>query len=101
MRTSTTFFLLVALQSVLLGVLAVDANTKKNAAIPQLTEKRAMVRDYGLTDLCLFTEARYTRHPSLADQHSPFQDGPLSLEHFPAGSLVGPPPTLMDRANHD
>ena len=101
MRTSTIFFVLVALQAALLGVLAVDANTKKNAAIPQLTEKRALVREYGLTDLCLFTEARYTRHPSLADQHSPFQDGPLSLEHFPTGSLVSPPPMLMGRVNND
>jgi hypothetical protein len=41
-----------------------------------------------LTDLCLFTEARYTRHLSQADLHSAFQDHPLGLEHFPTGSLV-------------
>ncbi len=45
----------------------------------------------GLTDLALFTEARYTRHPSMADLHSAFQDHPLALEHFPSGSLVAPP----------
>ncbi|MCK7500019.1 MAG: hypothetical protein MZW92_64010 [Comamonadaceae bacterium] len=44
-----------------------------------------------LTDLCLFTEARYTRHPSQADLHSAFQDHPLALEHFPTGSLIVPP----------
>ena len=43
-----------------------------------------------LTDLALWTEARYTRHPSQADLFSPFQDFPSSLEHFPAGSSVGP-----------
>jgi hypothetical protein len=58
-----------------------------------------MVREYGLTDLCLFTEARYTRHPALADHHSPFQDGPLSFEHFPSGTLVGPPPALLRKGN--
>ena len=43
-----------------------------------------------LTDLTLFTEARYTRHLSQADAFSAFQDGPVALEHFPAGSLVMP-----------
>jgi hypothetical protein len=45
----------------------------------------------GLTDLALFTEARYTRHLTQADLHSAFQDHPLALDHFPSGSLVPPP----------
>lgn len=45
----------------------------------------------GLTDLTLFTEARYTRHPSQADLHTPFQDHPMSFDHFPTGSLIAPP----------
>lgn len=44
-----------------------------------------------ITDLCLFTEARYTRNPSMADLDTPFQDHPVSLEHFPSGSFVSPP----------
>jgi hypothetical protein len=48
----------------------------------------------GLTDLCLFTEARYTRHLSQADLHSAFQDHPGAFEHFPSGSLVAPPESL-------
>lgn len=44
-----------------------------------------------LTDPALFTEARYARHASQADRHAAFQDHPLALEHFPAGSLVPPP----------
>lgn len=44
-----------------------------------------------LTDLALFTEARYTRNPSMADRHAAFQDHPFALEHFPSGSLVAPP----------
>ena len=51
---------------------------------------RALVRDLGLTDLSLFTEARYTRHPTQADRHAPFQDHPAALEHFPTGSLMPP-----------
>ena len=97
MRTSTFFFLFIGLHFVLLGIMAADAVKKQAAARPQLTEKRSMVREYGLTDLCLFTEARYTRHPALADHHSPFQDGPLSFEHFPSGTLAGPPPALLGK----
>jgi hypothetical protein len=50
-----------------------------------------MVREYDLTDLALFTEARYTRHVTQADLHSAFQDHPMSFEHFPSGSLYLPP----------
>ena len=53
----------------------------------------------GLTDLCLFPEARYTRHLSQADLHSAFQDHPSAREHFPSGALVPPPPQL--RNPHD
>jgi len=54
-----------------------------------------------LTDLALFTEARYTRHPALADLHSAAQDHPLSLEHFPSGSLMPPPAHLRNHAPLD
>ena len=51
---------------------------------------RATAAALGLTDVALFGEARYTRHPSQADLASAFQDGPAVLDHFPAGSLVRP-----------
>lgn len=41
----------------------------------------------GLTDLCIATEARYTRHPAVSDLTVPFMDHPGSLEHFPTGSF--------------
>jgi hypothetical protein len=52
------------------------------------------VAAWGLTDLALFTEARYTRHPSQADAHAAFQDHPGALEHFPTGALLAPPAHL-------
>ncbi len=55
---------------------------------------RALVWELSLTDLSLFTEARYTRHPTQADRHTPFQDHPAALEHFPTGTLLPPPPGL-------
>ena len=58
---------------------------------PELLEPaQSLVRRLGLSDLALFTEARYTRHPVQADLHSAFQDHPLALEHFPSGSLIPP-----------
>ena len=56
-----------------------------------------MVKAFRLTDLCLFTEARYTRHLSQADLGTPFQDHPLSLEHFPSGSFTLPPEGIARR----
>ena len=56
-----------------------------------------LVERLELTDLCLFTDARYARHPSMADLHTPFQDSPMSAEHFPSGTLILPPPHLRPR----
>ena len=41
----------------------------------------------GLTDLCVATEARYTRHPAVSDPMAPFMDHPGAIEHFPTGSF--------------
>lgn len=57
----------------------------------RLSREAALVGQLGLTDLALFTEARFARHPSQADLHTAFQDHPLSLDHFPSGSLVPRP----------
>jgi hypothetical protein len=74
-----------------LGVLAHARSGRKPAAWPApAAGPRQLVRELGLTDLSLFTEARYARHLSQADLHSAFQDGPGALEHFPVGSLVRP-----------
>ena len=60
-----------------------------------MAEKCELVRSLKLTDLTLFTEARYTRHLSQADLYSAFQDHPMSFEHFPSGSVTRPPLFLI------
>ncbi len=80
--------------TVVLGLLCAmlaHALVQREAAEPVLQEKAQLVKRLHLTDLCLFTEARYTRHPAMADLNTPFQDYPLSMEHYPSGSLIGPP----------
>ena len=91
-RKSTVYLLFVATGCAVLTGLFVDGARRVASAGPHLDEERRQVRAYQLTDLVLFTDARYTRHPSMADRHAPFQDYPQSLEHFPSGSLMSPPP---------
>lgn len=93
-RKSDIFLAFVLLQAAALGLMLVDAAVRRSLSEPVLRQRAGVVRALGLTDLALFTEARYTRNPSLADRHSPFQEHPLSLEHFPSGSLVSPPSHL-------
>lgn len=78
------------LSACLAGLLYLDTLTPHQAAAQRATG-RAMAAAAGLTDPALFNEARYARNGALADPHAPFQDHPMALEHFPAGSLMPPP----------
>ena len=93
-RESTAFLLFVALCMGSLLLLFAHAAWREKADRESIGEKREIVKALGLTDLCLFTEARYSRHPAAADRFTPFQDHPLSLEHFPSASILLPPPHL-------
>jgi len=95
-RHSSAAFLVIGLLLSLQCLMIVHAADRRTAALPAIQEKQRMVKALQLTDLCLFTEARYTRHPAMADFHSAFQDGPLSFEHFPSGSLVTPTDLMRD-----
>ncbi len=93
---SVAFLGLLALLAAL-GLLAgLDAVRRHADAEARFGANRALARWFVFTDPCLFTDARYARHPSLADRHSPFQDHPLALEHFPSGALVLPPAHLLE-----
>ncbi len=94
MRKSSLFFWSLAVEMVLLALLLTHASLSGSARQASLAEKAAMVETLRLTDLCLFTEARYTRNLSQADLNTPFQDHPLSLEHFPSGSFTQPPAAI-------
>jgi len=93
-RKSDVFFCSLLLGVLLICLMVADAAISRRLDRDGVQERRAIVRVLALTDLCLTTEARYTRHPSMADLHTPFQEHPLSLDHFPAGALMPPPPHL-------
>jgi hypothetical protein len=78
-----------------------DAAWLRSRRAPGARSQAELAKRLGLTDLCLFTEARYTRHLSQADRHSAFQEHPGAFEHFPSGSLVSPPEPAKRHANLD
>lgn len=85
------FLALTLVQLVTLGLLLFQGQGEVKARLAQeLPALATVVRTLQLTDLALWTEARYTRHPSQADRFTPFQDFPSALEHFPAGSIMAP-----------
>jgi hypothetical protein len=86
MRRSLQFLLFTAANLTLFLLLPLHARHAQQHPVAAVEQ----VRNLHVTDLCLATEARYTRHPAMADRHAPFQEHPLALEHFPSGSLILP-----------
>jgi len=93
-RKSSLALTLAGLGLLCIGLLFTHAHLQRQADLPSIEAVAGVVAKLELTDLALFTEARYTRHPSQADLHSAFQDHPVALEHFPTGSIAGPPAGL-------
>jgi hypothetical protein len=80
----------------LLAFILVYAGYVTHGDLSLLRQEGQVVHTLGLTDLCLSTEARHTRHPSQADWHTAFQSHPQALDHFPNGSIIGPPEILKN-----
>ena len=91
MRKADKFLLFILGNCLLLGAMFVHASLRTAANLPRIHQEVDIVRKLGITDLCLSTEAAYTRHPSQSDRHAPFQSHPLALEFLPSGAIVMPP----------
>ncbi len=91
MRKSDAFLLFSLVCASLLVLSIVDAASGRQQAAERLQQSSRQVAALGLTDLALFTEARYTRHLTQSDLHTAFQDHPMAMEHYPSGSLLLPP----------
>jgi hypothetical protein len=97
MRKSTLFIGLTAVGCLCLaGLIGLYPIVAGKATARRIDGERLIVGRLALTDLCLFTEASYTRHPNLADRFVPFQDHPMAASHFPSESLLGPPTHLWE-----
>jgi hypothetical protein len=93
-RKSNFFLSYLTFNFLILLFLFVHAFFHETYAGPLLLENRELVKRLQLSDLCLSTEASYTRHLTQADLNTPFQDYPVCLEHFPSGSIIMPPEML-------
>ncbi|MBE0576921.1 MAG: hypothetical protein IH613_13625 [Desulfuromonadales bacterium] len=89
-RSRAYLCLIAVLLTALAGLTGWAQKTSATFLADGLPARRQLVSVLSLTDLALWTEARYTRHPSMADLFSPFQDHPGAFDHFPAGSLMAP-----------
>ena len=93
MTRSWIYLIFLCTLATLMGALLFQgrqtATLHRTTALPA---KLQLVRSLGLTDLSIWTEARYTRHPSQADLFTPFQDYPAAADHFPAGSIIAAGP---------
>ena len=94
MRKSSIFITFILGCTLVLGLAFIDALVQTAGDLPLLRQEIKVVETLQLTDLCLATEARHTRHPSQADWHTAFQSHPQALDHFPSGSIIGPPEIL-------
>ena len=97
MRPSQILLFLLLLLTLIDGTLylhsrRLDKNLKSEQVLQAIT-----VAGLGLTDLCIATEARYTRHPAVSDSMAPFMDHPGAIEHFPTGSFWNVPENKSKR----
>ena len=91
MRPSQILLIILILLVFIDGTLYFHAKHLGNALEDDLALQAIAVAGLGLTDLCVATEARYTRHPAVSDTMAPFMDHPGALEHFPSGSFWNAP----------
>ncbi len=100
MRPANRALFVLAIATAGFALSFADAARQRAADAERIAAVATLAEHLGLTDLALFTEARYTRHPTQADLHAAFQDHPVSLEHFPTGSLLPPPAGLLKAYEH-
>lgn len=96
MRKASIFVTFILGCVLALGLAFLDAHFQTAGDLPFLRQEIKVVETLQLTDLCLATEARHTRHPSQSDWHSPFQSHPGALDHFPSGAIIQPPETIIE-----
>ncbi len=87
MRPSVKFLLLVVFCVFFQSGLIVVAQQRLAGSEEAHNRMVRTVEQFGLSDLCIATDARYIRHLAVSDRLAPFMDHPGSIEHFPTGSF--------------
>jgi hypothetical protein len=89
------FAVLMSMEVLVLALLVSSGCFFTDRTGPDRRCNRQLVKVFELTDMAIWTGARYTRHLSQADTFSAFQDSMGALEHFPEGALA--PLPLLNR----
>jgi len=89
------FAMLMFIEALVLALLVTAGYVSTGRTEPDRRCNRQLVKVFELTDMAIWTGARYTRHLSQADTFSAFQDSMGALEHFPEGALA--PLPLLNR----
>ena len=61
-----------------------------STASGRFADETSIARGLMLTDICLVTESRHTRHISQPEPIAPFQDLPGFYDHFPSSTFLQP-----------
>ncbi|WP_211231586.1 hypothetical protein [Eisenibacter elegans] len=85
-RWLTLWLLLAGAWLALVGM----AQYRQNHYQHQRMERAEIAKSLILSDMCLTTESRHTRHPNTPELVAPFQDFPGYHEHFPSSSFFSP-----------
>lgn len=64
---------------------------------PGFAAKQQLAKRFLLTDYCLSTESRHTRHLNFPELIAPFQDVPGGHDHFPSSSFLFPDPSRFQQ----
>jgi hypothetical protein len=103
MRACLFLLYLNLMTLVLIGLMVLD-HRHQTVTSQNDRDCRELAEILRITDLAIWTEARYTRHPSQADVFAAFQNCPAALDHFPSGVWISPaaPESNLEfnRANH-
>lgn len=90
MRPSSGLLLVLIIFSLLAGALMVTVPARKAEQEEKFRMLQKVVLQFGLSDLSLSTEARYTRHPAVSDAVVVSMDHPGAIDHFPSTLFWAP-----------
>jgi hypothetical protein len=82
--------IVLGVETLVLGALAFYDRRPDPGQDQTQSNNAQLVQALMLTDLSLWTEARFTRHPSQADCFTPFQNSPGAPDQFPSGTWLNP-----------
>jgi len=81
------FFIFISIEFICVLGFYIWGQIKESERQVILQKEQIIAQKLLLSDFCLTTESRHTRHISMPEWIAPFQDFPAYLEHFPSSSF--------------